>query len=67
MTWFTDHRMVWIDEVSRIYGYINRGHIMEKFGVSMAQASADINAFMKKHPNTLLYNPSTKRFERVRP
>lgn len=61
--WFKNHRIDWIAEMIRIYGFINREHIEKKFSVSTPQASMDLRDAMKQHPNVIRYNPSTKRYE----
>lgn len=50
-------------EILHIFGFINRGHLIKKFGVSTQQASTDLNAFMRKYPGIMTYNPNTKRYE----
>ena len=63
MRWFERQRMDWIDETVQIFGFINREHIMKKFGVSTPQASYDLKKFMKLHPERIEYNTSAKRYE----
>lgn len=58
--WFAEHRIAWIIEASSIYGYINRGHIQRKFGVSTPQASTDLKVAQQRHPGALVYDPSAK-------
>jgi len=60
MTWYTDHRMQWIAESLRIFGYINRGHIQQKFGLSQPQASADLRAFEHANPDLVEYDVRRK-------
>lgn len=62
-TWFQRHRIEWIAEMIRIYGFINRGHVMRKFCVSQAVASRDLQDAMKQHPDLMRYNMTTKRYE----
>ena len=62
-TWFQQHRVEWIAESVVIFGFINREHITKKFGVSIPQASLDINLAIKTYPGLLTYNGSTKRYE----
>ncbi len=62
MKWFEAHRQEWIAETLRIFGYINRQHIMRKFGVSMPQASMDLQKFQKSHPGAMEYDASLKRY-----
>jgi hypothetical protein len=54
--WFKNHRMEWIAESLRVYGFINREHIMKKFSISMPQASIDLRDFQKLHPDAVEYN-----------
>lgn len=64
MNWFWDQRQRWIAETIGIFGFINREHIMRKFGVSTPQASADLRDFQRAHPDALVYNKTSKRYER---
>lgn len=61
--WFKQYRMDWITETLRVFGFINREHLMRKFGISTPQASKDINDYLKLYPNTMLYNLSRKTYE----
>jgi hypothetical protein len=61
--WFARHRQAWIAEMLFIYGFINREHLMRKFEISMPQASADVQRFLKEHPGKMQYNPKSKRYE----
>lgn len=65
MRWFENHRMEWIAECLRVFGYINRSHLKTKFGMSEQQASNDLRTFQDRHPNTMTYNNRSKRYERV--
>ncbi len=47
----------------RIYGFINRGHLQKKFGISTPQASADLTLFQERNPTMITYNKSKKRYE----
>ncbi len=60
MRWFEEQRIQWIGETLRIFGFINRAHLMKKFGVSEPQASADLQKFQKLHPEAMWYDPSEK-------
>lgn len=62
MRWFEQHRMEWIAETLRVFGYINREHIMRKFGVSVPQASHDLQSFQKAHPAAITYDKRAKRY-----
>lgn len=62
MRWYEQHRMEWIAETLRVFGYINRHHLMRKFGISEPQASNDFLTFQRLHPNAMKYDLSTKRY-----
>jgi hypothetical protein len=61
--WFRNHRQDWISETLRVFGFINRFHIEKKFGLSLPQASLDLQLFIKNHPGAIEYNKTTKRYE----
>lgn len=65
--WFTQHRQDWIATMLRVYGFINREHIVRMFKLSMQQASKDIQDFLKANPDVMWYNASSKRYELVSP
>jgi hypothetical protein len=60
--WFVRYRMDWISEMLKIYGFINRHHLMRKFDISMPQASLDIRAYMEAHPDTMIYDMTKKQY-----
>jgi hypothetical protein len=62
MNWFWDQRQRWIAETVGIFGFINREHIVCKFGVSVPQASADLREFQKRRPGAIIYDKSLKRY-----
>lgn len=62
MRWFEQQRMDWIAETLRIFGFINREHLRKKFGVSIVQASVDINRFIKANPGALKYDKAARRY-----
>lgn len=62
MRWFARHRLEWIAETLRVFGYINREHVVKKFGVSMAQAAVDFREFQKENPGVMEYDKSGKRY-----
>lgn len=61
--WFERQRREWITETLHVFGYINRDHLIRKFGISSAQASIDINRYLKRRPDSMTYNTSLKRYE----
>jgi hypothetical protein len=60
--WYKNHRMEWIAEMLRIYGFINREHIKRKFGLSTPQASRDLYDFQRLHPDAAQYDLHAKKF-----
>lgn len=60
--WFEQQRMDWIAETLRVFGFINREHLMLKFGISRPQASLDLTTFMLSNPGAMEYDLSAKRY-----
>ena len=60
--WFEQHRMEWISETLCVFGFINREHLMRKFGISMPQASNDLATFKRLNPGRIDYDLSAKRY-----
>lgn len=60
--WFKNYRMEWIAESLRVYGFINREHIMKKFSISMPQASIDLTEFQNLYPEAIEYDLKQKRY-----
>lgn len=63
MRWAQNQRLDFIRRRLRRPGFINRGHLMSKFGISMPQASTDLREFQKLNPAAMKYNLSAKRYE----
>jgi len=61
--WFESQRIAFIAEMLHIYGFINREHLMKKFGISMPQASKDLQRYQRHSSGSMRYNPSAKRYE----
>jgi hypothetical protein len=62
MRWFEKHRIEWIAEALRVFGYINRDHLVRKFGLSNPQASRDLRKFHRLFPAVMSYDASAKRY-----
>lgn len=62
LSWGVGRRLEFIE--FRLYweGGINRGDIMEKFRISMPQASNDLSQYQELAPGNMEYNKSTKRY-----
>lgn len=67
LPWCQTQRMEWIAETLRVFGFINREHLQRKFGISIPQASADLQTFCRRHPQAITYNLRSKRYERPEP
>lgn len=46
-------------------GHLNRDDLCGEFGISVQQASKDVQKFMRLHPAAMRYNLSSKRYERA--
>ncbi len=62
LPYFQRHRMDWIRETLRIFGFINREHIERKFGLSTPQASIDLREYQRLWPADIYYDKSSKRY-----
>lgn len=60
MRWFEKTRQEWIAETLAVFGFIQRKHLMRKFGISMVQASSDLQQFKANNPGAMRYDVSTK-------
>jgi hypothetical protein len=58
--WFARHRQDWIAEALHVYGFVNREHLQRKFGISVPQASSDLQRFVRTHPADVHYDLSRK-------
>jgi hypothetical protein len=58
--WFAWHRHEWIADMLHVYGFINRDHLCRKFGISVPQASIDLQRFIREHPSAATYDLSGK-------
>jgi hypothetical protein len=62
LTWFQRHRMEWIRETLRVFGFINRKHLSRKFEMSIPQAATDLKTFQRIHPGVMKYDPVSMRY-----
>ena len=62
MNWYVRQRRNWIEEMLRIYGFINRHHVCAKFGCSPISASKDLTAFAGANPDWVAYDPRRKTY-----
>ena len=56
MSWFLERRMEWISESLRVFGYINREHLVKKFNISIPQATNDFHEFQRRFPGAMEYD-----------
>lgn len=62
MKYAIEQRLRFIDFIVHHYGRINRSIIMDYFGISMPQASRDIQDYVKLAPENLLYDTNAKTY-----
>lgn len=62
MNWAADRRLDYIDFRMVTVGSVRRSDLMRTFGVSMPQASADINRFLKLYRKAIVYDRSEKQY-----
>lgn len=60
MTWFQKQRQDFIRAHLQAFGMIRRGEIVARFEVTLAVASADIQAFIAAHPDAIDYDRTAK-------
>jgi hypothetical protein len=62
-SWFPRCRLAWLERRAKSAGHIGRADIMDMFGVSPAQASSDLQAYLALNPESLNYHTGRKRYE----
>lgn len=62
MSWFTERRLDFIDYRLAVAGEVQRSDLVNTFGISVPQASADIGAFMRLYPKAMRYDSTAKRY-----
>ncbi len=61
--WATMERLRFIERSAYWRGVVNRQDLAGVFGLSMAQASADLQRYQEMNPGALVYNLRKKRYE----
>ncbi|MGI8603070.1 MAG: WYL domain-containing protein [Verrucomicrobiales bacterium] len=61
--WATMERLRFIERSAFWRAVVNRQDLVETFGLSMAQASADLQKYQEMNPGALIYNLRRKRYE----
>lgn len=62
LRWSVEKRLLFIEERLFWLGGINRQDLIKKYGISMSQASADINRYLALDPTDIHYDKSAKRY-----
>ena len=62
MNWYVRQRRAWIEEMLFIFGFVNRRHVMGKFGCSAQTASKDLTEVSKKNRAWVAYDPRVKAY-----
>ena len=62
LNWYVRQRREWIGEMLRIYGFINRSHIVAKFDCSPQLAGHDLTAFQTDNPDWVRYDPRRRAY-----
>jgi len=60
MSWALDRRLDYIDWRLARHGEVRRQHLIDAFGISMPQASADLASFDAAHAGAMEYDKSRK-------
>lgn len=55
-------RLAYLERVARRDGVIRRKELVEFFGISLAQASADIQEYLSLNPKALEYDLNAKQY-----
>lgn len=66
-SWEAGRRLDYIDFRLMTVGTVNREDLMRTFGVSVAQASKDLNIYAKRYPGMMNYSTTAKRYILVAP
>jgi hypothetical protein len=61
--WAVMERMRFIERSAYWRGAVNRQDLVRVFGLSMAQASADLQQYQQENPGALVYHMNRKRYE----
>lgn len=63
MRWAEEQRINFIVAHLAERGSIRRSDLIEKFGISVPQASKDLTTAQGLHPGLMVYNKTAKRYE----
>lgn len=65
MKYAVEQRLRFIDFLVHHYGSINRGALVDYYGISSQQASTDIGEYIKLAPLNLKYDLSQKTYRKT--
>lgn len=65
MNWAVQQRQTFIKQCLAGCGFVNRADLCVHFGISVPQASLDLQRFLRANPNVAVYNSRSKRYERT--
>ncbi|MBW2644578.1 MAG: hypothetical protein JRE23_00110 [Deltaproteobacteria bacterium] len=65
MKYAIEQRLRMIDFLLGEYGYVNRGAIMDFFGIGPATATRDFTAYKKLQPGMVVYDGGNKAYYRT--
>lgn len=60
--WEARQRLEFIEEAAFWRGWVQRSDVVKQFGVSLPQASADLQAYLELNPGSLSYDLKVKRY-----
>ncbi|WP_353330177.1 transcriptional regulator [Phaeobacter sp. NW0010-22] len=60
--WATEQRFQYLEQRAFWHGSLNRSDLIEKFGISVPQASKDLASYQRMHPSNLSYDASKKQY-----
>ena len=61
LNWGVERRLEFIEFKLFWEGHVNRGDLIDKFGISVNQASTDLNRYLGISPDNMGYDKSAKR------
>lgn len=64
MTYAQEQRQRMIDFLLAQYGTLNRGALVDYFGISMPQASRDVQDYIKRAPGNAIYDGTARCYIR---
>ena len=65
LRWGVERRLEFIEFRLFWEGHVNRGDLVEAFGVSMNQASTDLNRYIAMAPDNMVYDKSARTYARA--